>query len=185
MGDRGYYVRLAPSTPSMGTGTRSGLGRDTMPLHHHHRRRFQFHVPVGAVLLLAVGGWFGWAHRLEGGARHQFQHAIDVARGVVDRATSDPGMKRAALYFNAQYTRDGHYTQLSDTELRDDAAADWGVGVTVTYCNDQAMVLQSLTGAGTVSRLLLHGTDLGDQLGEHGCPIDYTNPAPWEVPATG
>jgi hypothetical protein len=182
MGDRGYYVRLASSTPTMVTGARTGLGRDTIQLHHHHRRRVQFHVPLSAVLVLAVGGWFGWAQLQEGGARHQIQHAIDEARGVVDRATSDPGMKRAALYFNSQYARDGHYTQMTDTELRDDAAADWGVGVSVQYCNDQAMVLQSLTGAGTVSRLLLRGIDVGDALGEHGCPLDYANPLPWKVP---
>jgi hypothetical protein len=185
MGDRGYYVRLAPSTPSMVTGTRAGLGRDTMHFHHHRRRRFQFHVPASALVVLAIAGWFGWAQMQEGGARHQIQHAIDEARGAVENATTDPGMKRAALYFNEQYARDGHYTQMTDTELRDDAAADWGVGVTVNFCNDQAMVLQSLTGAGTSSRLLLRGVDLGDALGEHGCPLDYTNPLPWKLRTAG
>jgi hypothetical protein len=185
MGDRGYYVRLAPPTPSMVTGSRTGLGRDPIHVHHHRQRRTQFHVPLTALLVLAVAAWFGWAQLQEGGARRQIQHAIDSARGAVEHATSDPGMKRAALYFDAQYARDGHYTQMSDAALRDDASADWGVGVSVTYCNDQAMVLQSLTGAGTVSRLLLRGADLGDALGEHGCPLDYTNLAPWKPPASG
>ncbi len=167
----------------MVTGTRAGLGRDLMHVHHH--RRSQFHVSLGMVLVLAVAAWLGWAQLQEGGARGKIQHAIESARGAVEHATTDPGMKRAAVYFNSQYARDGHYTQMTDAALRDDEAADWGVGVSVTYCNDQAMVLQSLTGAGTVSRLLLRGIDFGDALGEHGCPVDYAHPAPWKVPKSG
>jgi hypothetical protein len=185
MGDRGYYVRLAPSTPSMITGSRSGLGRDPIHVHHNHHRRPQFHVPLGALLVLAVAAWFGWAQLQEGGARRQIQHAIDSARGAVEHATTDPGMKRAALYFDEQYARDGHYTQITEAEQRDADGGDWGVGVTVNYCNDQALVLHSLTGAGTLSRLLYRGQDLGDALGEHACPSDYGNPVPWSLKRSG
>jgi hypothetical protein len=70
---------------------------------------------------------------------------------------------------------------LSDTERETDPTADFGVGVTVELCNQQAVVLRSLTGAGTVSRLLLNGRDLGDAIGEHACPSDYARPTPWKV----
>jgi hypothetical protein len=88
-------------------------------------------------------------------------------------------LKRAATYFNEQHARDGRYTDLSEAAQRADPDADWGVGVVVDWCNEQAMVLRSLTGSGTVSRLLLRGHDLGDASGEHACPSDYANPLPW------
>jgi hypothetical protein len=179
--DRGYFVRLAPppnETPSA-AGVRAGLGGDGA----RPRRRRRVHFPVGIVVAALVGAWFVWAQVHEGGARKEIESAIDRARGAVEHATTDPGLKRAEAYFDAQYARDGRYTKLSDGELRDDAGADWGVGVTVLWCNDQTMVLQSLTGAGAVSRLLVHGDDLGNALGEHGCPADVTNPLPWKLPA--
>jgi hypothetical protein len=126
-----------------------------------------------------------WAQLQDGGARGQIQHAIDEARGAVQKATTDPGLKQASTYFNQQYVRDGRYSELSESQQRDDASADFGVGVTIEYCNSQAVVLHSLTGAGTLSRLLLRGNDLGDQLGEHGCPPDLRTPTPWTLPARG
>ncbi|MDQ1520348.1 MAG: hypothetical protein QOI55_1421 [Actinomycetota bacterium] len=180
--DRGYFVRLAPppnATPTA-AGARAGLGGDGA---RPRRRRRHVHVPIGIVVVAIAGAWFVWAQVHEGGARKEIQHAIDDARGAVEHATTDPGLKRAAIYFGAQYARDGKYTKLSDAALRDDTAADWGVGVTVLWCNEQAMVLQSMTGAGAVSRLLLQGQDAGNALGEHGCPADVTNPIPWKPPA--
>ena len=43
------------------------------------------------------------------------------------------------------------------------------------------MVLTSLTGSGTISRLLLAGKDMGDVHGLQHCPADLTNPLPWKL----
>ena len=43
------------------------------------------------------------------------------------------------------------------------------------------MVLTSLTGSGTISRLLYAGEDLGDVHGLHHCPVDLTDPLPWKL----
>jgi hypothetical protein len=180
--DRAYFVRIAlPPNATSAAGGRAGLGGDG---GHRRRRRRRIHIPVGFVVVVLVGAWFVWAQVQEGGARGQIQHAIDDARGAVQRASTDPGLRRAADYFNAQYAREGRYEQMSDSELRDDSSADWGVGVTVLWCNDNAMVLQSMTGAGSLSRLLLNGSSLGDVLGEHACPVDLSNPQPWRFPGS-
>jgi hypothetical protein len=163
MGERDYFVRIGAPVPA--------------PEPRHRRRRV--HVPIGVVVIVFLAAWMLWAQSHAGGARAQIEHAIEKARGAVEHATTDPGLKRAAIYFNAQYERDGRYTSLSDAERGTDPAADWGVGVTVELCSPQVMVLRSLTGAGTVSRLLLSGRDLGDAIGEHACPSDYANPKPW------
>jgi hypothetical protein len=166
--------RTPPSDPRAGLGSGGGV--------NPRRRRRGFRVPVAFLVVLAIGGWFAWAQFAAGGASKEVHSAIDKARGMVEHATTDPSLKRAATYFNAQYARDGHYTNLTESEQRDDPDADWGVGVTVVECSPQAMVLQSLTGAGSVSRLLVAGKDYGDVLGEPPCPIDLTKPTPWTVP---
>ena len=160
--DRGYFVRIDGDRPS--------------------RPRRQWHIPISVVVFVLAAAGLLWMQAKEGGVRGQVEHAIDRARGAVESATTDPSLKRAATYFNEQYARDGHYTDLTEAAQRDDPKADWGVGVVVDWCNPQAMVLRSLTGAGTVSRLLFRGNDLGDALGEHDCPSDYTNPRPWKLP---
>jgi hypothetical protein len=179
--ERGYFVRIAPTlgTPTTSADPRASIGGATTPRRRHRHR---LHVPVGFVVLLALGGWLAWAQTREGGARAQIQHAIDNARGAVENATTDPGMKRAATYFNEQYARDGRYVQWTEAQQRADPNVDWGVGVAVNFCNPQALVLHSLAGSGTVSRLLLRGHDLGDAVGKHACPVDYANPVPWNVP---
>jgi hypothetical protein len=139
-------------------------------------------VSGGLLVLVLAGGAFAWVQTREGGARAQLERAIDSARDAVQGATTDPGLKRAATYFNAQYARDGRYTNLTEAQQREDPDADWGVGVTVTTCGPHALVLQSLTGAGTVSRLLARGVDHGDVVGDHPCPADLAAPAPWKVP---
>jgi hypothetical protein len=138
-------------------------------------------VPVGALVVLAIGGWFAWAQFAAGGATNEVHSAINKARTVVENATTDPGLKRASTFFNAQYARDGRYTELTDSQ-QNGPDTDWGVGVTVTMCNSQAMVLQGMTGAGAVSRLLVSGQDYGDVLGDQPCPVDIRNPRPWKVP---
>jgi hypothetical protein len=183
--DRGYFVRI--SSPPGVTQTMPGVrtGPDGDGQRPQRRRRRHIHIPIGVVIVVLVGGWFVWAQVHEGGARKQIQAAIDDARGAVEKATTDPGLKRAALFFNQQYARDGHYTQITEADQRDADGGDWGVGVTVNYCNGQALVLHSLTGAGTLSRLLYRGEDLGDALGEHACPSDYANPVPWSLKPSG
>ena len=95
-------------------------------------------------------------------------------------ATTDPGLKRAANYYNQRYERDGAYPKVVEADLRDDPDAGWGVGVTTKWCSNDAIVLQSLTGGGTISRLLLAGADYGDVHGKEECPADLTHPLPWK-----
>jgi hypothetical protein len=148
----------------------SGAGRST-------RRRI--HVRPSAVLLLALAGWFAWASTTPGGASARVNSVIDRIRTVLDDATTDPGLKRAATYYNDWHAREGTYPKLSEEQMRDDPTAGWGVGVNVDWCGPHAIVLRSLTGNGTISRLLLNGVDLGDVTGTPGCPADLTNPEPW------
>ena len=63
------------------------------------------------------------------------------------------------------------------------SAAGVGIGVDVTWCSPRAIVLQGFTGSGTRSRLLLDGRDLGDVVGEVGCPATLEGPAPWVLPS--
>jgi hypothetical protein len=170
--DRQYFVRL--DTPAeTARATRTGPGRT---------RRRRVHVPFGVVVIVLVAGWLLWAQGHEGGARGQIEGVIDRTRDAVKEATADPGLKRAAAFFDAQHAREGRYRQLTEVEQRTNPDADWGVGVVVEWCNDQAIVLRSLTGSGTISRLLLRGEDLGDALGEHACPSNYARPVPWRLP---
>jgi hypothetical protein len=164
MGEREYFVRMGP--PKAEPEAR--------------RRRRRAHVPLGVVVIVALAAWMLWAQAHEGGARGQIESAIERARGAVERATTDPGLQRATIYFNRQHERDGRYSSLTETERATGPAADFGVGVTVEVCTPHAVVLRSLTGAGTVSRLLFLGRDLGDARGEHACPSNYANPRPWD-----
>ena len=104
------------------------------------------------------------------------------ARDPAAAQSAPAGLKRAANYYNQRYTQEGAYPKVVAADLRDDPDAGWGVGVTTKWCSNEAIVLQSLTGGGTISRLLLAGEDYGDVHGKEACPVDLTNPLPWEKP---
>ena len=44
--------------------------------------------------------------------------------------------------------------------------------------------LQAPTAGGSVSRLLLNGTDLGEVDSAPGCTTDLAKPSPWKLPAS-
>ena len=146
----------------------------------HRRRRHYLEIrplPVLGVLLL---GWLLWAATTPGGINARVQGISDTLQGLVDDAVTDPGLKRASTYYNEQYAQLGEYPALTEEQVRDDPNAGWGIGVEVEWCSRRAIVIRTLTGRGTISRLLLDGEDLGDVPGQQVCPGDYTNPLPWE-----
>jgi hypothetical protein len=155
-------------------------GGHPVPSAHRHRRRGYFEIrplPVLGVLLL---GWMLWAATTPGGISARVHGISETLQGLLYDATTDPGLKRASNYYNEQYVQVGSYPALTDDQIRDDPNAGWGIGVDVEWCSRRAIVIRSLTGRGTISRLLLDGQDLGDVPGQQACPADYTNPDPWE-----
>jgi hypothetical protein len=173
----GYFLRLGG-----GTSVDEPAPADARASKRHRRRhRSQWSVrPFPLVLLLALLGALGWASQTEGGISARVEDGIDWMRGVVEDAATDPGFKRATGYFNTRYANEGTYPFMSETDVQNDPAADWGVGIKVEWCTPQSMVLQSLTGGGTVSRLLVNGKTYGDADGAQDCPTDLANPLPFE-----
>lgn len=178
MHDRGgYFVRLDPTVVrARASEATSGRAR---------RRRLRFSVRPLPVLLMVIVGWTGWAATTEGGVSARANDIVDSIRDLLADATTDPGLKRGAVYFNDRFAREGAYPRLSSGELQGEPETAWSLGVEVLWCSPRAIVLQGLTGSGTISRLLLDGRDLGDVAGEHRCPADLTAPAPWELPDAG
>ena len=78
-----------------------------------------------------------------------------------------------------RYEAEGSYPVMNESQLREDPAADWGVGIKVVWCTPNSMVLQSLTGGGTVSRLLVNGTTYGEAEGAQQCPGNLADPRPF------
>jgi hypothetical protein len=176
--DNGYFVRLGAATKEPAPPSHESYEPDE-PRHRKRRVRFKLR-PLTLIGLILVG-WLAWAATTPGGVKERLHDISNKLQSVVDDATTDPGLKRAATFYNDQYERTGTYPNLSEQDMRDDPDAGWGVGVTIEYCNPHAIVLQSLTGGGTISRLLLNGKDLGDVHGEQPCPNDLTNPLPWKA----
>lgn len=168
-------MRLAQSRPS----PRSLPPDEGRP---SRRRRTRLTVRPLPVLLLVLGGWFAWASTTEGGVSARVDDIVESVRDLLTDATTDPGLKRGATYFNDRYEREGAYPDVTDLQLEQGDEGGWSIGVDVVWCSPRAIVLQGLTGSGTTSRLLLDGKDLGDVRGEVGCPADLTEPAPWVLP---
>jgi hypothetical protein len=176
----GYFVRLGTTNgpPPVRPQAHETLTVDTP----RRRRRFRFSLRPLPVLGLVLLGWLLWAATTPGGISARIGDISDKLQGVVDNATTDPGLKRAATYYDNLYERTGSYPRLSDEDVRDDPEAGWGIGVDPQWCSAHAIVVKAQTGRGTVSRLLLDGKDLGDVDGEMPCPTDLSNPLPWHVP---
>src|SRR5689334_22206351 len=153
--DRGYFVRLGTEHHGVmpGVPVRGAAGSDHSARPRRHRRP-PIVRPIVSVLLALAIGWFVWAQvDQNSSANRDIQHAIQSARGAVQKASTDPDLKRAAVYFDDQFARTGSYPNLTDDQQHDNPETDFGVGVTVKWCNYQAVVLQSLTGSGSLSRL--------------------------------
>ena len=143
------------------------------------RRRFTIR-PVG-VVLLALLGWVGWAYTTPGGPSARISSWIAHTRGVVDTASSGPGLHQTATYFDQLYAAEGSYPNMSDTAIQEDPKAGFGLGMNFIWCSGQAIVLQAPTAGGTVSRLLVGGHDLGDVTTSAGCPANLAHPSPWKA----
>jgi hypothetical protein len=181
--ERGYFVRVgSPDHPNPGAVPgREFLGNDHGPRPRRRRRR-QIARPIGTVLAVAAIGFFVWAQIApESAANHDLRSAIADARGAVMKASTDPSLKRAEIFYNQQYSDTGAYPYLSDNDQHNGSNTDFGVGVTTLWCNAHAIVLQSMTGSGSLSRLLVDGKTVGDVFGEQQCPADLSNPTPWSV----
>ena len=175
-----YFVRLG-TTVTTDTPTRYG-DEEELPPPRKRRRRASFRLRPLTLIGLILVAWLVWAATTPGGINARLQSISDRIQNVVNDATTDPGLKRAANYYNQRYTQEGAYPKVVAADLRDDPDAGWGVGVTTKWCSNEAIVRQSLTGGGTISRLLLAGEDYGDVHGKEACPADLTNPLPWEKP---
>jgi hypothetical protein len=134
------------------------------------------------VLVALVGSWFAWAYSTPGGPSARIGGWIDHTRGVVAEASVNPDVKRSAEYFNGLYATEGRYPNLSDTALQ--TTPGFGLSQAVVYCGPRAIILQSLSSGGSVSRLLLDGKDLGSVPNARGCPANLNRPTPWKLQST-
>jgi hypothetical protein len=141
-------------------------------------RRRRVSIRPGFILAFLLLSWLGWAYTTPGGPSARIRGWIDNTRGVVAEATVNPDIKRSAAYFNGLYASQGKYPNLSDSALQ--ASPGFGLSDKVIYCGPRALVLQSLSAGGSVSRLLLDGKDLGSVSNARSCPGDLKHPAPWK-----
>jgi hypothetical protein len=140
--------------------------------------------PVG-LLLLALLAWVAWAYTTPGGPSARINNWIDQTRGDVVAASAGPGLRQTANYFDQLYASQGSYPNMSDTTIQEDPNAGFGLGMSFTWCNSQAVVLRTPTAGGSVSRLLLGGKDLGEVNGAENCPTNFEKPSPWKLPDSG
>src|ERR1700741_5313060 len=98
-----------------------------MPKHRRRHRRFR--VSPLMIVGLVILGWVGWAATTPGGVQARIEGISDTLQGAVDDATTDPGLHRAAEYYNDRYEREGVSPDLSEDQIRDDPAAEFGLGV--------------------------------------------------------
>jgi hypothetical protein len=180
-----YFVNLdAPASTSRTTPIARDQkyaedgGRSPVPAYKRRKRKLRIR-PAWIFVLLAAT-WFGWAYTTPGGPSARIRGWIDHTRGVVADASVNPDVKRSAEYFNSLYATQGHYPNLSDSAIQ--ASPGFGLAETLVYCGPRAIVLQSLSSGGTLSRLLLDGNDLGNVPQTRGCPTNLSRPAPWKLP---
>lgn len=178
--ETGYFVRR---------GTRAGASTSDTPENGNDsqvgapprsRRRRRPHLGLRHVLLVAAAALLAWASTTEGGLGARIGSLVDRGRVAVEGATEDPVLREAAATLNARFEREGSYPVLTEARLREDPELSWGVGVEVARCSPRSVVLMGLTGHGTITRLLVDGTVVGDVRGIQACPQDLANPAPWK-----
>jgi hypothetical protein len=155
------------------------------PAPEPRRRRRRFKVRPSAVILLPLAVWVGWAYTTPGGPSARINDWIDRTRGNVEAASAGPGLHQTASYFNQLYAVQGDYPNMSDTAIQGDPKAGFGLSMNFLWCGPQAVVLQSLSAGGSVSRLLVAGKDLGEVSGSQRCPVNLAKPAPWKPANAG
>ena len=175
-----YFVRLdvvpTATQPALVDRSRHAYEAEAAPAvkHRRHRRRFR----KSFVLVVALAVWCGWAAQRPGGISGTINSWVEHVRGDVIKISADPDLQKAAQYYDAQFSVAGSYPALTDDQL---AAAGIGIGVTVDWCSARVVVLQGAVGAGSASRLLMDGRDIGTVDGKHGCPEDLADPQPWKL----
>jgi hypothetical protein len=179
-----YFVNLdTPSAPSRTTplGREARYAEDARaPLPVHKPRKRKVRVRPAWIFVIAVASWFGWAYTTPGGPSARIGGWIDHTRGIVAEASVNPDVRRSAQYFNGLYASQGRYPVLSDSEIQ--ASPGFGLSERLIYCGPRAIVLQSLSSGGSLSRLLLAGDDLGNVSNRVDCPTNLSDPAPWKLP---
>jgi hypothetical protein len=178
-----YFVKIGGEAP-VGHGPsgrapvgREGLGGSGAPRKKRRRRGVNGRAVFLTVLTVGVGAWAYWAQQRPGGISGTVSSWVKDVRGDVAKVSADPDAAKARRYFNGQYAATGSYPNMGENDL---AAVGIGVGVSVDWCNAQAVVIQGASGGGTASRLLVGGHDLGEVQGQYPCPTDLTHPAPWK-----
>jgi len=177
-----YFVRLdvdphAGQTTSDGAlAGRAGLGSPGSRKRRPRRRTSGRSVFI-ALLIVGVGAWTFWASQRPGGVSGTVNGFVSHVRGDVAKVSADPDIATARQFYKGQYQASKAYPQMTESDL---AAAGIGVGVTVDWCNAQAIVIQGADGGGTSSFLLVAGKDHGEVTGKYGCPTDPSHPAPWK-----
>ena len=172
-------ARLARTTP-VARDQRHSADGGSNPVPPHKRRKRKITVRPAWIFVLLVATWFAWAYTTPGGPSARIRGWIDHTRGVVAEASVNPDVRRSAQYFNKLYATQGRYPNLSDEAIA--ASPGFGLSETLVYCGPRAIVLQSLSSGGSLSRLLLDGKDLGNVSSTRGCPSNLAHPAPWKVP---
>jgi hypothetical protein len=180
-----YFVNLdGPATPSRTTPIPRDSsrpvdgGRPAPPRPKRRKRRIR--IRPGWTLALALLTWIGWAYTTPGGPSARIRGWIDDTRGVVAEATANPDLIRTARYFNGLYKTQGSYPNLPKSAV--ESSPGFGLSDTLLYCGPRAIVLQSLSPGGSVSRLLLDGEDLGTVPKARACPRNLSRPEPWKLP---
>ncbi len=178
-----YFVRLdAPPPPSRYTGRdREAPWSPDEPLAPPpRRRRRRTQIRPAGVFVLAVLAWLGWAYTTPGGPSARIRGWIDHTRGDIADVSANPNFQQPTSYFNGQYAQNGRYPDPSDTDIQQNPQAGLGPGTSFIWCGPNAVVLQTLSSGGSVSRLLLDGSSLGNVPSAHGCPTNLANPLPWK-----
>jgi hypothetical protein len=146
------------------------------------RRRRPIRIrPLGLVILVVLG-WVAWAYTTPGGPSARINDWIDHTRGDVAAMGVGQSLQQTTAYFNGLYASQGSYPNMSDTAIQEDPKAGFGLSMKFAWCNSQAVVLQSLSAGGSVSRLLVAGRDVGEVNGSYGCPVNMAKPIPWKLP---
>jgi hypothetical protein len=172
----GYFVRLNTAPAPLVDHDRHG--RELSKPVARSRRRKRFHMRYSILLLVGLAVWLGWASQRPGGISGTVNGWIENVRGDVVKVSADPDLHKAAKYYNDQFKATDAYPQLTEDEL---ATHGVGMGVTVVWCNTQAVVIQGAVGGGTASRLLINGHEIGTVTGKQDCPVSLADPSPWHT----
>jgi hypothetical protein len=182
--EQSYFVKLdaPPDTSARYASHERTYNAPAPRVETRPKRRRPITIRPAGVVLLVLVGWLAWAYTTPGGPSARIGNWIDRTRGDVALAGMGPGLRQTTAYFNGLYESQGSYPNMSDTDIQQDQKAGFGLGMKFLWCNSQAVVLQTPSASGSVSRLLLAGHDLGDVNSAQGCPANLTKPAPWQLP---